>query len=399
MKRRKKKNWSYNAGERGRNWVRAYQQGRDGKYYLEWFDEYKRRRARLLRGVTEPNEAKARADEVAAQFARLEPREQEVPKKSTLAEVLDHYLKEVTPRKGAKKQRHDRAARRIWLAFFDAQPEPSRRSTRRLESLDRIDWDRFIAMRRAGTIPGWRQVRDSAVSYDLQFLVAVLNWARGTALARKNPWGTDIRRSQRWGMPKELNPRRPSMTDELRAGLIAHGYGWQFPAMLLLGRETMRRNSSIRQLRWSDIDLNEGTIRWRAGTDKVGRESTTPMTLKAAEVIQGLPRGIGDAPVFPGRDGQPTPENTCRMWLNRAKSRWLDSVPEGEREPLRRRLWRVGYHAEKRAGVRDRTFRDLPVSVQEELAGTNFSTLRRVYDEVTVEEMKAYMKRATGRPA
>ena len=67
-KKRRKKNWSYNAGERGRNWVRAYQQRRDGKYYVEW-RENGRRRAVLLNGVTDPNGAKQKADELASKFS------------------------------------------------------------------------------------------------------------------------------------------------------------------------------------------------------------------------------------------------------------------------------------------------------------------------------------------
>ena len=194
MKRRKKKHWSYNAGERGRNWVRAFRQGRDGKYYLEWFDEDRRRRAALLRGVTTPLSAKAKGDELAARFAQLASEPRAEPAAPALAEVLDRYEMEVTPSKGRSKQAHDRRTRRVWLAFLDAQPEAGRRNGRRPESLDRIDWDRFVAMRRAGTIPGWpRPVKDGMVGNDLGFLVAVLNWAVGAGLAGSNPWSADVR--------------------------------------------------------------------------------------------------------------------------------------------------------------------------------------------------------------
>jgi len=54
----------------------------------------------------------------------------------------------------------------------------------------------------------------------------------------------------------------------------------------------------------------------------------------------------------------------------------------------------LGFHGEKRAGVRDPRFRQLPPKVQEELAGTNWETLRRIYDDVSVEEMRAALVRA-----
>lgn len=51
----------------------------------------------------------------------------------------------------------------------------------------------------------------------------------------------------------------------------------------------------------------------------------------------------------------------------------------------------INFPAEKRAGVRDPRFRSLPPKIQEQLAGTNYDTLRRIYDEVTVEEMQEAM--------
>ncbi len=36
--RGRKKRWSYNAGQRGRNWVRAFEHPQDGTLYLEWLE-------------------------------------------------------------------------------------------------------------------------------------------------------------------------------------------------------------------------------------------------------------------------------------------------------------------------------------------------------------------------
>lgn len=57
-------------------------------------------------------------------------------------------------------------------------------------------------------------------------------------------------------------------------------------------------------------------------------------------------------------------------------------------EHVRRAIRGVGYHAEKRAGVRDPGFLSLPAAIQEEIAGTNYTTLRRNCDEVSVEDMR-----------
>lgn len=109
-------------------------------------------------------------------------------------------------------------------------------------------------------------------------------------------------------------------------------------------------------------------------------------------MLRTLPsRGIGDAPVFPAaRDpSKPSSRHSFQQWLKRAKRAWLRSIDDAtEYERVRRALRGVGFHSEKRAGVRDPEFRKLPAAIQEEIAGTNYTTLRRIYDEVTAEDIR-----------
>ena len=142
------------------------------------------------------------------------------------------YLKEVTPQKGVSKQRHDRRCARLWCAFFEGQPERSRRLSRTPESLDRVDWDRFVSARRSGEIPGWsRPVFDRSVEYDLKFMLAIMNWAVGARIIESSPWRPEIRISQHWSRPRQQNPKRPSMPDDLLVGLIRYAPSWQFEAI------------------------------------------------------------------------------------------------------------------------------------------------------------------------
>ena len=99
-------------------------------------------------------------------------------------------------------------------------------------------------------------------------------------------------------------------------------------------------------------------------------------------------------PVFPSAadSSKPTSRHSFQTWLRRAKQRWLRSVPEDQREHLCSQLHGVGFHAEKRAGVRDPEFRGLPSAIQEAWAGTRYETLRTVYDRVTVDDMRAAMR-------
>ena len=394
MPKRRKKYFSYSTGERGRNRVRAFRHSANGKLYLEFREEGKRHSVRL--DTSDVEEAKQRADELSVRLGRIAD-EDALSDQVSVQTLIDRYGREVSPTKGRSKQDHDRRAGRMFCAFFDAQPEPTRRSNRDPATLDRLDWDRFIEWRRAGTIPGLpKPVRSQSVRYDLQYMVAVLNWGVGVGHLASNPWGGERRRAERWGaMPIEINPLRRAMTDELREMLVANGpENWQFAAALRLGRETGRRNSSIRQLRWSDIDQEQWVVRWRASTDKSGREDVVPLTPAAVAVLRELPsRGIGEAPVFPS-DADPTVatgRDTFQIWLRRAKAKCIRNTPDLEREKIRARLRGIGYHAEKRAAVRSKQARQLPPKIQEAYFGTRYQTLKDVYDEVGPDDIKDAM--------
>ena len=397
LPKRRKKYFSYCTGERGRNRVRAFRHSANGKLYVEFRERGRRHSVRL--DTSEEQEAKQRADELSAMLGRIAD-EDAASDQVSIGSLIDRHGKEMSPTKGRSKQDHDRRAGRMFCAFFDAQPEPTRRSSRDPSTLDRLDWVRFISARRAGTIPGWpKPVRSQSVRYDLQYMVAVLNWGVGVGDLTSNPWGGARRRAERWGaMPFEINPHRPAMTDELREMLIANGpENRQFEAALRLGRATGRRNNSIRQLRWSNIDQEKWVIRWPASTDKSGREGMVPLTPDAVAVLKELPsRGIGDMPVFPSEVDPtvPTGRHSFQTWLRGAKAGCIRNAPVPERETVRARLKGIGYHAEKRAAVRSRTARQLPPKIQEAFFGTRYETLKSVYDEVGPEDIRDAMSDA-----
>ena len=63
---------------------------------------------------------------------------------------------------------------------------------------------------------------------------------------------------------------------------------------LVLVEATGRRLSSVRQLRWEDIDLGEQpTIRWRAEADKKGYEAVVPMSAELAAELRDFRPKVG----------------------------------------------------------------------------------------------------------
>lgn len=167
------------------------------------------------------------------------------------------------------RQQYDKRTLPVFIRAFGATRDPA--------SLDVRDWENYIRSRRTGQLaPGGKgkPVRNRIIEQDLRLLKAVLNWATkcrdagGRFLLDRNP--LDGLKA-----PKERNPVRAVLSAEqfkaLRAAATEHSALAE--RFVMLAWYTGRRSSSIRQLRWSDIDIEAGTIRWRAETDKVGKEA------------------------------------------------------------------------------------------------------------------------------
>lgn len=333
---------------------------------MEWYRPKRERKTLAKFGIATRRAAMAKAEEVAEEFERADALGRGP---LTLHRLLSLYLEEVTPTKAAATQRQDHRAARMFLDFFGASVEP--------KSIGRKSFNRFVQARRAGAVPGLeRPVRNRIIEYNCKFLLAVFNWALaeredGEILLDRNPW-------KGFPIPREANPRRPEMTPELHARLVQGAADWRMAGVMELCRETRHRRGSVQNLRWEDVDLAGRLVTWRAEHDKSGLAAVTPLTSRATEVLRRLPRSLGTPWVFPAPDdpSRPVSASTLNMWMRRTKERLGIDVPG------------LGYHGEKRAGVRDPAFRGLPDAVKEALSGTKAETLRRVYDEVSLPAMQ-----------
>ena len=325
-------------------------------------------------------------EQVAAGFAVHQPNgtAESEPEPLTLGRLLDIYREEVTPTKAETSQRSDRAAARMFLQFFGRDRRP--------ETLSRRDWDRFIRSRRAGKIgPSGRPVSDRTIECDLKFLIAVFNWAAksrdeaGRLLLGSNPL-------KGLKTPTEKNPVRVVLLEaEYHAFLgVSRKVDWRFHVALVLAHETGHRIGAIRKLRWADIDLEGGVVRWRAENEKTGYEHCTPVTAEALVALEEARRenpGNGDTPVLPAT----TDASRCagrslvRYWWNRAEK--LAGL-----EPQRGRGW----HSLRRKFASD--LMDQPLKVLCELGGWKTAkTVLQCYQRADEDRLrKALASRRTG---
>ena len=375
MARTKRSRRSYGAGEWGRNRVRVFPDPKTGRYQIEW-RENGRRLTRSLKH-RDWTRAKRQADEFAAGFVgpELNGRREAEPEPLTLGTLFDIYGEEVTPTKGERSRRSDKVATRMFLQFFGGDRDPA--------TLSQRDWDRFIRERRAGRIgPSRRPVSDRTIEWDLTFLIAVLNWAersrdeRGRLLLERNPL-KGLRK------PREKNPTRIVLDEEEYQALLraSRRVNRRFRVALVLAHETGHRIGAIRQLRWSDIDLEVGVVRWRARHEKTGYEHTTPLTaeaLAALEEARRIGQGTGDAPLLPARRDP----SVC-VSRSLAREWWVRAEVIAGLEPKRGRSW----HSLRRKFATD--LMDLPLKVLCELGGwKNAQTVLRCYQKADEGQLR-----------
>ena len=136
---------------------------------------------------------------------------------------------------------------------------------------------------------------------------------------------------------------------------------WRFRVALVLAHETGHRIGAIRQLRWSDIDVGAGVIRWRGEHEKTGYEHRTPLTVEALVVLDEARRrnpGIGDTPLLPA------PKNPTKCMHRCLVAKWWRKAEAlAGLEPKRGRGW----HSLRRKFASD--LMDQPLKVLCELGG------------------------------
>ena len=404
MARIKNQAWSYNAGERGANWVRAYEKAKGGIIMLEWMEMPQEAQGQPLRDpeTGKPLRIKTRqslghrdrdkAEEAAKKKARELLSGSPTARVTSLRQLFDRYLKEVTPSKNETRQAGNARSARVFLAYLQDRAnagEKERGPERHPSTLDKQDWNGFVAVRSAGKITGWKRAcRNGQIRDDLKFIVAVLNWASAADETAPhflllNPWRGERRRAQKMLMPKEKDPRRPGMSDEQHDALMRHSPNWRFALVAVLCRETLHRANSVRQLRKEDVDRRRGRITWPGEYDKAGRRLVTPLTPEAMEALDSVPTPSVLSPwLIPSEQdpGKAVSRAVLNGWMQKAKK------AAGIEEE------RVGFHAYKRAGVRTEAFGQFRDKLREHLTGTTAETLRDVYDDVSYEELAEAME-------
>jgi integrase len=135
---------------------------------------------------------------------------------------------------------------------------------------------------------------------------------------------------------------------------------------------TGHRAASVRELRWSDVDLEARTVEWRAGVDKIGYQHKNPLHAEAVDVLSRgkvLADETGDVWIFQHseKSTEPMTRNAaCKLCRQIAGAAGIKAGS------------RLGTHAFRRSFAG--RLRDVPISELKELGG--WKTEKTVIDTI-----------------
>lgn len=392
--------WSRSLGNRGIR-VRLFQKRSGGQFYRAVWQPGRGEDRRCL-GTPD----RAVAERLGRELLGALLRDEEIssPEVLTLGALWHRYKTECvafldnTPRSQKEAEGHAN----VLVGFFGEKSD--------VRGLNEQDQLAFTKKRLVGGISYSKKgetgpVRARSVEVDLQLLHTMLRWAvtvrsrTGARLLDQNPLA-GIKR------PRDKNPKRPVATWEryqatrkavqelaVNAKSDAIRRKWlNLELALTLAEATGRRLGAIRQLKWDDVDLKRSTIRWRAETDKKGKEWVIPIPASLGEELKTFRvkmGGLFGGLIFPSAadQTQPVTRDSFGHWLAAAERKAKLPKLDGS-------LW----HAYRRSWATSR--KGLPV-VDVAAAGgwSDIGTLMKCYqqaDDVTLLEVMSYSKKISG---
>jgi integrase len=225
----------------------------DGAVYVEWFHPKRKQKQVADRNT---KEAREQADETIRQALALLQRGEQPPTSLSIAELLARYLTDAETRPAP---RTGKRLRPPTLRLYREQVQLLGRYldvTIQAASLRKGPVNEARgAMRRAG-------VAEGRIARAVRLLKSAYRWAVGEVeILPANPI-SELRVSEppKSGLMYQLEEIR-AILSELDAQ--RHPREWRFRVAATLVAYYIPRVSQVLELRWSDVDFDAGTVRWR----------------------------------------------------------------------------------------------------------------------------------------
>ena len=301
---------------------------------------------------------------------------------ATIAEHLTGWLasRSTVGRADATGKRY-RAVTEGFLAFMGAE-----RCKGRVASLT------------ASEIERWRDCElasgkgATTCDFGIRVLRAALETAKRKGLAESNV-ADAVEKS---GAIQE--EREPFTDKEIRRLMDAASVEWQ--GMILFGVHLGLRLMDAASLTWGQLDLAGKTLSIVASKTKAHAPKPKILALHAEimEYLKTLPRGIGEAPLFPSLHGRKAGShgglsNEFSRLMKKAKI----AVPMGAEKTGKGRQTRAkGFHALRHSSISRMANAGTSADVRKEIAGHSSDAIHRKYTHLSLDTQRAAVGKLPG---
>lgn len=391
--------WTTTVGPHGAR-VRVGERTRGGNVYLwAWDPELGGNRKKSLKFKVRDadgkliSEAKKAAKKEASKLSnKLIRGEGPTRPEVTVRELFKSFRRDELPRMGKRHRAEVKRALEAWERYLGPRFA--------LRSFGVREWRGFARARGSGAIDARgnrvtdaekrREVGPRSVAKDLKVLRQACLY--GTRVRTAQGFLLEVDPTRGLDLPSEPNPARPVADDDVLERILEAADRVRLPdgtrtplrELVTLAAHTGRRIGAILAIRWSDWRPDRGThgsLRWRADSDKLGREWWAPVHPVVAAALDAWRQerpGVGEAWIFPHprTDGHLDGSQAYR-WLRKAME--LAEVPH---------VPGFGWHAFRRMWATKR--KHLPV---QDVAATGgwkgTQVLRDLYQQADPETMEA----------
>ncbi len=157
---------------------------------------------------------------------------------------------------------------------------------KRIKNITHSDLEKFKLERLKTTTVRGSERSITSVNRELQLMRAVLNFAKRNGWIANNPFEQGeslISQAQ-----ENRRDRVLSREEEMRLLAACNGRRAHLRSILICALDTGMRRGEILQLRWKDVNIEEGIITIRATTTKTMRPRSVPMSTRLREELKRM---------------------------------------------------------------------------------------------------------------
>ncbi|MFC1609708.1 tyrosine-type recombinase/integrase [Myxococcota bacterium] len=208
---------------------------------------------------------------------------------------------------------------------------------------------------------------------EIELLKRMLNYAVKCGWLPTNPIATAK-------LLRKPNVRR-SVVDERQLAKLIEGAGELLRPILLAAYDTGMRKEEILDLRWSQVDLREGTIRLAPQDTKSEHARVIYLTTRVLEALRSIPRHIKSEHVFVNP---------------RTEKKWKDIRKAFRSACKAAKLKGVWFHDLRRSFVTNARRRGVSESVVMKMSGHRTRNVFDRYNVISEDDLKDAVRRIEG---